>query len=181
MIPSFPSNYFIKIILKDGTEVLFRPITSNDDDLLLEGFYELSDESRYYRFFCWKQDMSMEEVKQYTNIDYENNFALGAFIKIKDVDDKLREKGIGVARFIRDLQNPSTAEMAVVVIDNWQRKGCGSQLLLNLIRIAKQKGIQWVVGYTVPQNIKIFDMLRKSGYKIQFKTSEGITSFKFKI
>ena len=172
MIPSFPSDYFIDTKLKDDTKVLFRPITPNDDDLMLEGFYELSEESKYLRFFSWKREMSRKEIKKYTNIDYENNFALGAIIEVTGNDGKPREKGIGVARFVRDPQNPSAAEMAVVVIDEWQGKGCGSQLLLQLIRIAKQKGIQWVVGYTLPENRKVFDILRKSGYQFNLNTTK---------
>ncbi|NVM53209.1 MAG: GNAT family N-acetyltransferase [Candidatus Helarchaeota archaeon] len=181
MKPDFPSDFFIKIKVKDGTEILLRPITPDDDELMLEGFYELSDETRYYRFLTWKQTMSREEVKQYTNIDYENNFALGAVIESGDEDGKIREKGIGVARFIRDPNDPTAAEMAVVVIDEWQGKGCGTQLLLNLIRIAKQKGIQWITGTTLTQNHKIFNVLKKSGYKIYFETSQEVTLFKFKI
>ena len=91
-------------------------------------------------------------IKQYTNINYENIFALGAVIEAKDRDGNLREKLIGMSRFIRELADPAVAEMAVVVIDEWQGKGCGSQLLQNLIRIAKRKGIQWIRGFTLTQN-----------------------------
>jgi len=174
-------DYFIKIELKDGTQAHLRPITPNDDDLMLEFFYECSEETRYLRFMTWKKSMSQEEVKMFTNIDNETNFALGSIIEFEEEEGIIRKKIIGVARFIRDPKDPSAAEMAVVVADKWQQKGCGSHLLLNLINIAKQKHIQWITGSLLTQNTTILNLLRKSGYKIDFESYQGLISFKFKI
>ncbi|MFX1293924.1 MAG: GNAT family N-acetyltransferase [Promethearchaeota archaeon] len=176
----FPA-YFYKFKSKDECDVLIRPLTPNDENLILEFFYELSDETKYYRFLYWKSSISRKEVKQYTNIDYENNFTLGAVIEVKDKNGKLREKVIGVAQFFRDLTDYVVAEMAVVVIDEWQGKGCGSQLLKNLITIAKHKGIQWIIGLTLSQNDVVCNILKRFGHKIYIETSKGIISFKFRI
>ncbi|MFX1298572.1 MAG: hypothetical protein ACFFD2_27405, partial [Promethearchaeota archaeon] len=70
--------FCIKIKLKDGSEAFLRPMRRNDEGMVLKFFNELSDEARYYRFFCVKKTMSREEIKQYVNIYYEDIFALGA-------------------------------------------------------------------------------------------------------
>lgn len=114
-------------------------------------------------------------------MDYETNFALGAVIEVEDGIGKKREKIIGIARFIRDPNDPTCIEVAVVVTDKWQNKGCGSQLLKNLIGIAQQKNIERITGTLLQTNTRILNMLRKSGYKIHFESYQGILSFKFSI
>lgn len=54
----FDADYAERVTLRDGTEVVVRPIRADDKELLRRGFLRLSPESRYRRFFAAKHDLS---------------------------------------------------------------------------------------------------------------------------
>jgi GNAT superfamily N-acetyltransferase len=113
---------------------LLRP---TDKELLRAGFERLSPESRYARFFTPKAALSDDELRYLTEVDHENHLALGAAM-----DRDGTQTGLGVARFIRLADRPETAEAAIAVTDEVQRKGLGRLLLMRLIAAARERGIE---------------------------------------
>lgn len=80
-------------------------------------------------------------------------------------------RGVGVARYIRDAENPESAEFAIVVLDDYQGLGAGTLLLESLIRRARSNGIRYLNGITFPENIKLQRLLRKFETRIRFDGS----------
>ncbi len=147
----------------DGTEVLYRPIRPDDDDKILEFYYSLSRETIYFRFFSGRKNVPKTRIRDYTHIDYEKNFAM-----VVEYQNKI----IGIGHYIVT-ENPETCEMAVVIHDDWQRKGIGTHFLSYLISIAKERGIKHVTATVLLENYKILKTIEKLGFKFSKKLEEG--------
>ena len=157
-----------QVQLKDGTAVKIRPVVPADRTLLEEGLALLSPQTRYRRFLQAKKKLSSAELTYLTEIDYANHFAWGALL----LGDSSygRETGIGIVRYVRPEESeelgPKSAEVALVVVDSFQRRGLGSILLWLLADTAHRHGICSFVGYASPDNLKVLAMFRR------FRTKE---------
>jgi hypothetical protein len=108
------------VVLRDGSTV--RPV---DAQLLADGFTRLSARSRRLRFLTPKQALSPAELRYSTDVDHHDYEALGAL-------DHPGGRGVGIARYIRDADDPQAAEIAVTIIDDWQGRGLGTELVAQL-------------------------------------------------
>jgi len=147
-----------EVTLRDGTRVLIRPIRPGDKDLLQEGVNRLSPTSRYLRFLHYFERLTPSELRYLTEIDYHDHFACIAI----SLDPGTPNDGaaLGVARYIRDSRQPSQAEAAVTVVDDFQRRGLGSLLLSRLAEAAHDNGIEAFVAYLAPENPVVAHLLR---------------------
>src|SRR5689334_14196650 len=98
--------------LRDGSHVRLRPIRPGDKDQLERGFDRLSPESRYRRFLCPMNELSDHMLEYLTDVDHHDHEAIVAL-------DEESGEGIGVARYVRHLDRPEVAELAVTVMDDW--------------------------------------------------------------
>jgi GNAT superfamily N-acetyltransferase len=124
-----------RVTLRDGAVVLIRPVEPEDKQLLVAGWEEFSEESRYRRFLGNKASLSDHELAYFTELDHVDHEALGA--RAADTGD-----GVGVARYVRLASQPDVAEAAVAVLDEWQHRGVGSALLRRLTERARENGIR---------------------------------------
>jgi GNAT superfamily N-acetyltransferase len=146
------------VVLRDGTRVRLRPILPGDKGLLDEGFQRLSPESRYGRFMAPIQELTDDQLRYLTEIDYVDHFAWLAL----DLDEP-DHPGMGVARYVRIPEEPDVAEAAVTVIDEYQGRGLGTLLLEALGAVALEKGIRRFRGYALEDNRAIREVLAAMG------------------
>src|SRR5262249_1697074 len=99
------------VLLRDGSRVLVRPIRSTDRSLVADGFARLSARSRRMRFLTAKDYLSPSELTYLTDVDHVNHVALGA-LSLAD------GRGVGVARYVRNVEATDAAEIAVTVVDD---------------------------------------------------------------
>jgi RimJ/RimL family protein N-acetyltransferase len=151
-------NEIVESTLSDRTRVLFRPVRPDDKEHLRRGVEAMSPESRYRRFFAPLDHLSDEQLAYLTEIDYQDHFAWIAFLP--DVEGS---PGVGVARWIRDPENPESAEAAVTVVDEWQGKGLGSELLVLLTRSAIERGIRQFTLEVLGENEPMMALLHVVG------------------
>lgn len=144
----FDARYDERVQLDDGTVVHFRLVGPADKRLLSDGFSHLSPETRYRRFFAAKQVLSADELRYFTEFDGVNHLAIGA---IRTKPDGTSQ-GLGVARFVRLEGDPTAAEAAVVVVDEFQNRGLGRLLLLRLVAAARERGIVRFRATTLADN-----------------------------
>ena len=109
---------------RSGLQVMVRALRPSDAEELEEGFEQLSPDSRYLRFFTPLHTLSDGMVDRFVTPDQVDHVALGAI----DPSTPLPE-GIGVARAFRSNDDPTAAEFAVAVIDDYHSQGLGSGLL----------------------------------------------------
>src|SRR3954451_24430207 len=123
--------------LHGGTPVLIRRIRSDDKELLARGLRDLSDQSVQRRFLSPKRRFTRAELRYLTEVDQHDHVAIVAESPTQAVRSL-----IGVARFVRLPEDPSTAEAAIVVGDLWQGMGIGSMLARELSARARGLGIR---------------------------------------
>jgi RimJ/RimL family protein N-acetyltransferase len=121
--------------LKDGSSVLVRPVRPDDRELFVAGFERMSPASRYTRFMGHKRKLSERELDFFTRLDHDLHEAVGAI-------DCQTGAGVAVARMHRHDEDPSVAEAAVTVVDDWQGRGLGGLLLERLTRRARELGVR---------------------------------------
>ena len=147
--------------LADGTRVLIRPLLSSDRADLAAGFHRLSPEARHLRFVIPPSELSDHDLDYLTNLDYQDHFAWAAFaFEMPD------QPGIGVARYVRDPADPTTAEAAVTVLDEYQHRGLGTLLTRMLGDVAAEHGIRTFVNYVLWENAKVIAQLRDEGARV---------------
>jgi len=134
--------------LRDGTRALIRPIEPGDRDRLNEGFQSASAESIFLRFLSPQPSLSSSQLDYLTSIDHVRHEALIAL-------DPGTGQSFGTARYIRDDDDPQTAEFAVGVGDQWMRIGLGTALLGELVRRARLAGIVRFTGTIHSENTAI--------------------------
>lgn len=144
------------VTLRDGSRVRLRQGHESDRGMLLRGFERLSDESRYRRFLAPMPELSEATVRYLTQIDHHDHEAVIA-------TDEATGEGIGVARYVRNEQRPDVAEVAVTVIDEWQRRGLGGLLLEVIGERARAEGITRFTAMMLANNARMLKLLRQTG------------------
>ena len=140
--------------LDDGAQLTIRPVRPDDKPLLADAFAQLSDESRYRRFFTPLRELGAEQLAYLTELDHRDHEALLAL----DAPDGAC---VGVARFVRVA--PEVAEPAVVVADRWQHRGLGTALLEKLADRARAEGITRFSAIVLAQNRDAIRLLERLG------------------
>lgn len=124
-----------EVTLRDGSRVLVRPVVAEDKTLFVASWQHFGEESRYRRFLGAKGDLSARELAYFTEVDHVDHEAIGA----RDAESG---EGVGVARYVRLRDQPEVAEAAVSVVDDWQGRGLGGELLQRLTDHAREQGIE---------------------------------------
>lgn len=146
--------------LRDGTGVVIRPIRPADRQIEKDFVHNLSDESRYFRFFNAVRDLSETALTRFTQVDYDREMALIAVIS-----ENGRETEIGVARYAINPDDTS-CEFAIVVADAWQRKGIGSKLMHSLMDAAGSRGLKTMEGWVMAGNTRMLALMDALGFTI---------------
>ena len=159
--------------LENGFHVLVRPLLYSDRRELAVGYQHLSQEAKRLRFFHEKPDLSDADVEYLTNLDYASHFAFAAFAV-----DEPGQPGIGVARYIVDAADPTRAEVAVTVLDDYQQRGVGALLFLLLLERARDHGVSTFVSYVLWDNTVALDACRDAGARIE-REEPGVARAEF--
>lgn len=142
--------------LKDGSAVTVRPIAATDKQALSTGLELLSPETVRRRFLGPKSRFTTGELRYLTEVDGHDHVALVA-TPVKEPDVV-----VAVGRWVRLIDEPETAEFAIVVGNDLQGKGLGSLLADELAATAQAEGITRFTASTLAGNtgiVRIMDRL----------------------
>lgn len=145
-----------RVTLPDGAEIIVRPVTAEDKALLLAGWAQLGEASRYRRFMSTKKNLSVAELAYFTEVDHECHEAIGAI-------DPTTGAGAGIARFIREERGADTAEIAVVIADAWQGRGVGGVLMDELAARAREAGVREFHATQLSGNRAMLKLMERLG------------------
>lgn len=148
--------------LPDGSTVLLRPVVPDDKERLREGLRQLSPRSRYLRFFSSVDHLTDRQLEYLTNPDQVNHVAWGAV----DPADPVHH-GLGIARFVRLEEEPTAAEMAIAIADDFQNRGLGKILMGVLYLQARERRIASLQGILLPENRAVFRALKELGATLE--------------
>jgi GNAT superfamily N-acetyltransferase len=159
-----PDARGVPFALRDGTEVLLRPVLPLDRERIRAAFHRLSLQSRYLRFFTGKSELSDELLTYFSEVDQVSHVAWGA------VDPRSPElPGVGLGRFARLADDPTWAEAAVAVADEFQRKGLGGVLLAILYLEAEARGVRALTALVLPENHFALEWFQSLGATFELK------------
>lgn len=154
---------------KSGIEFRLRPVKISDEPLLKDFFYNLSDETKYNRFLSRRKDMPHEMLQDiFVVIDYTKEMVILATIEQGD-----SEIVIGVGQFAV-IEGTLTAQVALVVRDDYHHKGLGTKLLSYLAYIAKKQGLVGFKAEILPDNKHVLHLLEQTGSVVEKKFSSGV-------
>jgi acetyltransferase len=164
-IRPYPSQYIHQWQFKDGTAVTIRPIRPEDEPLMVQFHKTLSERSVYLRYFCSLSLSTRVEHERLVRIcfaSYDRGFALVAERKNPDTG---QPEILGVGRF--SAITPAEAEAAVLVSDQWQGRGLGTELLASVARVAQAEKFKQLSGEILRDNLATQAIFRKAGFKLQ--------------
>lgn len=167
-IRPYPEQLIRHRQLRDGTEVLLRPIRPEDEPLWHRLIASSSPESIRFRFRSMFKHSDHEMAVRHCMIDYERELAL----VVEAGADAAREL-IGVGQLMTDL-NHESAEYAVLVPDAWQGRGVGGLLLDYCLEVAARWGVAEVTAETDPDNARMLAMFRKRGFSSEIRRDEDV-------
>ncbi|MFV0282380.1 MAG: GNAT family N-acetyltransferase [Castellaniella sp.] len=152
-IHPYPRRLVRPMVRQDGQEWLLRPIRPEDALLLQEFVRDLSDESRYMRFVSMLRELTPRMLARYTRIDYDREVALVATAQVPNPENRglLRERIVGFAHYLRNADGQG-AEYALVIADDWQRRGVGAALMRSLIDVARRQNLSYIEGIVLATN-----------------------------
>jgi nucleotide-binding universal stress UspA family protein len=153
-----------RLTLRDGSPVLVRPIAPEDRDALVAAFERLSPETRYRRFFGPVTRLSSSVLDYLTRVDHRDHEALVALDEPGDI--------VAVARYVRTA--PDEAEPAVVVADDWQRRGLGGRLLGLLASRARDEGVERFRAPVLAQNREAIALFTRLGETETVRTGREV-------
>jgi RimJ/RimL family protein N-acetyltransferase len=159
-------------VLRDGSKVAIRQVRSTDAALLADGFARLSERSRQLRFLGVKNHLTVAELRYLTDVDHHDHEALGALSR--------DGRGVGVARFIRDAEDPGSAEFAITIVDEWQGRGLGTKLLELLSDRARHEGVARFTGAVAADNIASSKMVRNAG-GVVISSRRGVCEYEIRL
>jgi RimJ/RimL family protein N-acetyltransferase len=160
--------------LRDRTRVHLRPIQPEDEALLHEAVSAMSERTVYFRFFSPIKRMSDALAHRLAVVDYNDRFAIVATTHRPNGKERI----VGVARYDR-ARGTDVAELAVAVIDEFQRRGLGGQLLAELARVARAHDIRTFSLIVLPENREMLGLLHKMGWIHQAKLNGGVYEISF--
>ncbi|GGS29065.1 hypothetical protein GCM10010221_28380 [Streptomyces parvus] len=168
---AYPDHWEADVVLRDGGTARIRPITTDDAERLVSFYEQVSDESKYYRFFAPYPRLSDRDVHRFTHHDYVDRVGLAVTIG---------GEFIGTVRYDRidDTGRPASApadeaEVAFLVQDAHQGRGVASALLEHIAAVARERGIRRFAAEVLPANNKMIKVFRDGGYTQRRSFEDG--------
>jgi RimJ/RimL family protein N-acetyltransferase len=135
-------------------EIVIRPIRSDDHVRLRDSHDRLSPESRYRRFLSSKPQLTAADTRYLVEVDGCDHYAI-----VATLPELPGEPIFAVARFIRFPDNREVAEMAIVVGDDHQRQGIGTEMVAQLGEAAVARGVLRFRATMLTENLGIRRLL----------------------
>lgn len=167
-IRPYPEEFVRTAQLKDGTEVLLRPIKPEDEPAWHRLLARCSQQSIWFRFRYLFKETTHEMAVRFCFIDYDRELAIVA----ESVAAEPREL-LGVGRLVAD-PNHEQAEYAVLVADAWQGRGLGSLLTSYCTEIAERWGVCRLYAETTPDNTRMIRTFQRWGFTLEHKPDLGV-------
>jgi acyl-CoA synthetase (NDP forming)/GNAT superfamily N-acetyltransferase len=173
----YPAHWEADVVLRDGGTARVRPITVDDADRLVSFYEQVSDESKYYRFFAPYPRLSAKDVHRFTHHDFVDRVGLAATVGGEFIAtvryDRISADG-------RAASAPADeAEVAFLVQDAHQGRGVASALLEHIAAVARERGIRRFAAEVLPANNKMIKVFTDAGYTQKRSFEDGVVRLEF--
>ncbi len=164
-IRPYPVQYVTSWRMKDGTPVIIRPIRPEDEPLMVKFHQNLSERSVYYRYFSslkLSERIAHDRLTRICFNDYDREIALVADYKAPNGEHEI----LGVGRLTKS-RGLNEAEFALVISDQWQRRGLGTELLKLLVQVARNEKLDRITAEILQDNHEMQQLCTKGGFHLK--------------
>ena len=162
----YPLQYVARWRIKNGEEILFRPIRPDDEPLMVNFHETLSEQSVYPRYFHMENlsaRVAHERLIRKCFIDYRQEMAL---VAERTAPENGHREILAVGRLSK-MPGSREAEVDVLVGDRYQRQGLGSELVRRLIEVARDQQVEKIVAKVLPENLGMSALANRFGFKMR--------------
>ncbi len=163
-----PKETRTTFLLPEGTQLTIRPIHPTDEPKVRELFHALSQESIYTRFMARMKWVPRKQVQQFVYIDHRNEVSIVATSPEAD-----GETIVAIGGYYLDPRT-NRAEVAFVVLDEYQNRHIGSFLFKQLCNIARSNGIAGFTAEVLDENRSMQSVFNNSGLNVVSHLREGV-------
>ena len=165
-IRPYPVQYVKPWRFEDGSEVNIRPIRP-EDERLIAGFHtKLSERSIYQRYFhmlSLDQRIAHDRLVRVCFGDYDREIALVA----EQNDHERHQSEILAVGRLSKAHLSNEAELAVLITDENQGRGLGTELSRRLIEIARSEKLDRVTVEILGGNRQMLEVCRLLGFDLE--------------
>ncbi len=179
-IRPYPTRYVSPWTMKDGSDVLIRPIRPEDEPLIVKFHETLSERTVYLRYLHMmklSQRVAHERLVGICFIDYDCEMALVAEQK----DPKTGEPRILAVGRLRKLHGTNDGEFAVLVSDEYQGRGLGVELVRRLIEVARAEKLSAIVGDVLQDNAVMRHICETLGFTMEGSIEDPVLKAEYKL
>ncbi|MFK0169686.1 GNAT family N-acetyltransferase [Streptomyces sp. NPDC090306] len=173
----YPAHWEADVVLRDGGTARVRPITVDDADRLVSFYEQVSDESKYFRFFAPYPRLSAKDVRRFTHHDFVDRVGLAATVGGEFIAtvryDRIDARGMPASA------PADEAEVAFLVQDAHQGRGVASALLEHVAAVARERGIRRFAAEVLPANTKMIKVFTDAGYTQKRSFEDGVVRLEF--
>ncbi|MGW2935664.1 bifunctional acetate--CoA ligase family protein/GNAT family N-acetyltransferase [Streptomyces sp. NPDC001156] len=173
----YPAHWEADVVLRDGGTARIRPITADDAERLVSFYEQVSDESKYYRFFAPYPRLSAKDVHRFTHHDFVDRVGLAATVGGEFIAtvryDRIGTDGMAASA------PADEAEVAFLVQDAHQGRGVASALLEHIAAVARERGIRRFAAEVLPANTKMIKVFTDAGYQQKRSFEDGVVRLEF--
>ncbi|MGW7044018.1 bifunctional acetate--CoA ligase family protein/GNAT family N-acetyltransferase [Streptomyces avermitilis] len=173
----YPAHWEADVVLRDGGTARIRPITVDDAERLVSFYEQVSDESKYYRFFAPYPRLSAKDVHRFTHHDFVDRVGLAATIGGEFIAtvryDRINAAGLSASA------PADEAEVAFLVQDAHQGRGVASALLEHIAAVARERDIRRFAAEVLPANSKMIKVFTDAGYTQKRSFEDGVVRLEF--
>ena len=178
-IRPYPSQYVEQWVSRQALPLVIRPIRPEDEPLMVKFHALLSDRSVYLRYLHpmqLTQRVAHERLARICFIDYAREMALVAETHAPPADGQAGSEHqiLAVGRLSKEAGGNEQAEFAILVADDFQGHGLGTELLRRLIQVGRDERLRRIVGYIAAENTAMQNIVRKLGFKLKRHPDEDV-------
>ncbi|MGW0604430.1 bifunctional acetate--CoA ligase family protein/GNAT family N-acetyltransferase [Streptomyces sp. NPDC002640] len=168
----YPAHWEADVVLRDGGITHVRPITEDDAERLVSFYEQVSDESKYLRFFSPYPRLSAKDVHRFTHHDYVDRVGLAATVGGEFIAtvryDRVDATGMPAS------SPADEAEVAFLVQDAHHGRGVASALLEHIAAVARERGVRRFTAEVLPANTKMIKVFTDAGYAQKRSFEDGV-------
>jgi acetyltransferase len=169
-IRPYPIQYMKDWTLRTGEKVTIRPIRPEDEPLMVQFHESLSERTVYMSYFYpmkLSQRVEHDRLARICYIDYDREITLVAEMETPDGPQ------IAAAGRIVKQHRSQEGEYFIIVSDNFQRSGLGTEMMNCLISAGRQEGIKKIYGTILTDNPEMKSVITRLGFEVESGPEEG--------
>ena len=161
-IRPYPNRYVAPWTMKNGTEVVIRPVSAEDEMPMRRFHASLSDKTVYMRYLSpmmLSTRITHERLARMTHNDYDREIAL-----VVEGEENGEKAIFGVARLSKLRGTDEEARFTMLISDAYQGMGLGKELLTRIIKIGRDEKIKRIIALMSPENGAMKKLCRVVGF-----------------